>query len=65
MAVERKIVVPYHVLAYRVFPTRVGMVLVDSLQVVLRDGFPHTRGGAPEREIDEMAFLLFPPYAWG
>ena len=49
----------------KVFPTRVGVDLVAFLGKRRAIGFPHTRGGGPDRHVQNARSYQFSPHAWG
>ncbi len=49
----------------RIFPTRVGMVLMQSAMLAAQQDFPHTRGDGPSIGLRLGHCLKFSPHAWG
>ena len=51
--------------AHALFPTRVGMIPEDNVEVDMHTTFPHTRGDDPGFERQKALDAFFSPHAWG
>ena len=48
-----------------VVPTRVGVNLMQHFKHVALKCCPHTRGGEPDAEQQQLRYIWLSPHAWG